>query len=88
MSQAIKYQQTTIPAEKSAAQIQALVAKYGGTRCEVKWDEKGNVTSVRFAIRHERFGEVPIRLVAKTETIFKILQETRYNAWNHFEVVD
>jgi hypothetical protein len=72
--QAIKYQGTTVEAIKSAGEIQRLVQQYGGTRCEIRWDTKGNVVGVRFAIRHERFGEVPVRLAAKTAKIEEILK--------------
>lgn len=77
MAQAIKYQSTTVEPIKSAGEIQTLVQKYGGTRCEIRWDQHGHIIGVRFAIRHERFGEVPVRLTAKTDRIFEILQEPR-----------
>ena len=72
--QAIKYQTTTIEPTKSASEIQMLVQRYGGTRCEIQWDYRGRVTGVRFAIRHERFGEVPVRLAAKVERIAYLLR--------------
>ena len=71
--QVIKYQTTTVDAVKSAGQIQGLVQRYGGTRCEIRWDNEGRVTGVRFAIRHDRFGEVPVRLRARTKTIEDVL---------------
>ena len=77
MAQVIKYQTTTIKGEKSASEIQSLVQKYGGSRCEIRWDGKGQVIGVRFALPHERIGEVPISLTASTDRIFDILQANR-----------
>jgi hypothetical protein len=75
--QPIKYASTTVTPTKSAGEIQDLVRRYGGTRCEIMWDTHGRVTGVRFAVRHERFGEVPVRLTAKTGRIFEILKAAR-----------
>lgn len=72
MSQAIKYQNTTVEPFKSANEIAMLVQKYGGTRFEMRWDN-GRLAGVRFAIKHERLGEVPVRLDAKTKKIEDIL---------------
>lgn len=80
--QPIKYASTTVAPTKSAGEIQDLVRKYGGTRCEVRWDGTGRVYGVRFAIRHERFGEIPVRLMAKTDRIFEILQKQRRSVYD------
>lgn len=75
--QAIKYQTTTIDAAKSASEIGALVQKYGGSRFEMRWGTFGNLTGIRFAIRAEGIGEVPVRLEAQTERIEEILTKAR-----------
>lgn len=80
--QPIKYASTTVAPTKSAGEIQDLVRRYGGTRCEVRWDGAGRVYGVRFAIRHERFGEIPVRLTAKTDRIFEILQKQRRSVYD------
>lgn len=69
MSQSIKYESTTIDPTQSAAEIAALVQKYGGSRFEMMWDEFARLVGIRFAIRHERLGEVPVRLMAQIENV-------------------
>ena len=85
MAQAIKYQTTTVDPGKSASEIQQLVQKYGGTRCEIRWDGAGQVVGVRFAIRHDRLGEVPVSLKARTDRIYEILQGSRRYKHRHRE---
>ena len=41
MSQAIKYESTTVEPEQSAAEIMQLVRAYGGTRFEMIWGDHG-----------------------------------------------
>jgi len=75
--QAIKYASTTVDPLKSANEIQALVQRYGGTRFEIRWNESKQVAAVRFAIRHPKFGEIPVRLTARVEKIAEILKAAR-----------
>lgn len=67
----IKYFDTKVDAEKSVTEIAALIKKYGGTRFETIWDEHGNVTGIRFAMRHKTMGELPVKLAPLTDTIFQ-----------------
>ncbi len=80
MAQAIKYQSTEIASTKSATQIATLIQKYGGTRFEQRWGRRGVLTGVRFAIKTQMYGEVPVRLTARTATIYKILSDK--TAWD------
>ena len=41
MSQAIKYESTTVEPEQSAAEIMQLVRAYGGNRFEMIWGDHG-----------------------------------------------
>ena len=41
MSQAIKYESTTVEPEQSAAEIMQLVRAYGGIRFEMIWENHG-----------------------------------------------
>ena len=77
MSQAIKYETTKVDPTRSASEIAALVQRYGGSRFEMMWDEWGQLTGVRFAIRHERLGEVPVRLMASVERVTAMIQKRR-----------
>lgn len=79
--QAVKYQSTTIDPWKSAGEIAELVRKYGGSRFEQQWDEYGQLVGIRFAIRDNRLGEVPVILRAQTETIERILQGALPRSW-------
>lgn len=72
-SQAIKYENTEVSADKSATELQAIVRKYGGTRFEMRWKD-GLLVGVRFAIQDKKLGEIPVMLKAKTENIRAILE--------------
>lgn len=70
-----KYETTKIDPGKSAAEIAALVQKYGGARFEMRWGEDGRLTGIRFAIRMEGVGVVPVRLVARIENVRDLLRK-------------
>ena len=75
MSQAIKYESTTIEPEQTATEIMQLVRKYGGVRFEMVWGERG-LRGVRFAIQTEH-GEVPVRLEARVERVAEIIRQKK-----------
>lgn len=75
MSQPIKYATTKIDPTQSAGEIAQLVQKYGGSRFEMMWDGQGRLIGIRFAIRHERLHEVPVRLMAAIENVEAIVRE-------------
>lgn len=76
-AQAIKYQTTTIDANQSAGEIARLVMKYGGARFEMRWSAAGELEAVRFAIRAEELGEVPVVLRAATDRIEEVLRRAK-----------
>lgn len=78
--QAIKYQETDVPAERSVGEVANLIRRYGGTRFEQLWGEDGRILGVRFAIRHPEIGELPVSLTAKYGEIERILWETPYGS--------
>lgn len=71
-SQKIKYQGTTVEATKSAQELCGLVQKYGGTRFEMQWKD-GLLSGVRFALKHEKLGQIPVRLEARITKIEDLL---------------
>lgn len=71
--QAIKYESTKVDPTQSASEIAQLVNRYGGSRFEMLWDEFARLRGVRFAIRHERLGEVPVRLMAATHNVEAVI---------------
>ena len=75
MSQAIKYESTTIEPEQSAAEIMRLVRAYGGTRFEMIWGDHG-LRGVRFTIQTSQ-GQVPVRLGARVERVAEIIRQKR-----------
>ena len=76
MAQLIKYENTKVDADKSAAELMALVQKYGGTRFEMQW-EAGVLVGVRFAIAHKDLGEIPVRMSARTDEVRKFFSKNR-----------
>lgn len=80
MPQPIKYAETTVPAVKSAQEIETLAARYGASRFEKLWDEGGNLYAIRFALRAEPWGEVPVLVEARTEAVLAILLKAK--PWN------
>lgn len=81
MSQPIKYASTKIPAVQSLGEIQAIVARYGASRFETRWNEDGSVWGIRFAIRSE-VGDLPVALRATSDRIFEILWAARSSRSN------
>lgn len=73
MGTTVKYQNTKIDATESATEIAALIRQHGGTRFEMIWDDDGELEAIRFAIRVEDMGEVPVRLGVQTRRIFEQL---------------
>lgn len=78
MAQSLKYEQTTVTVDKSVSEIAELIRRYGGSRFEQVWDEDGEVRGIRFAIRHESIGELPISLTARTAEIERVLAAGGY----------
>jgi hypothetical protein len=72
MAQAIKYETTTIDPTQSAAEVAALVQKYGASRFELRWNDKNELEAIRFALRTE-IGEVPVRVVAQIDRVVELL---------------
>ena len=77
MAQVIKYQSTAVEVAKSAQSIAELVRKYGASRFEQRWDDAGRLDGVRFTIRDEDVGQVPVILRAPSETIVNLLWDAR-----------
>ena len=75
MSQAIKYESTTVEPEQSAAEIMQLVRAYGGTRFEMIWGDHG-LRGVRFTIQTPQ-GQVPVRLGARVERVAEIILQKK-----------
>lgn len=78
--QAIKYETTKVDPTQSASEIAQLVQRYGGSRFEMLWDEFGRLRGVRFAIRHERLGEVPVRPMSATKNVEAVILKRK--PWN------
>ena len=75
MSQAIKYESTTVEPEQSAAEIMRLVRAYGGTRFEMIWGDHG-LQGVRFTIQTPQ-GQVSVRLEARVERVAEIIRQKK-----------
>ena len=74
-TQVIKYRDTKVDAERTVAELGALIKRYGGSRFEQSWTPGGGVGGVRFAVRHETLGDLPVSLVARTDRIRRIMRD-------------
>lgn len=83
MANAIKYQDTRVEVEKTLSELTALIKRYGGTSFEQHWTPEGRVSDVRFAIHHDTLGELPVRLVARTGRIQRILLDA--GLWKSYQ---
>jgi hypothetical protein len=79
----IKYQDTTVEVEQTLGELAALIRRYGDARFEQSWDEDGRMGSVRFAVRHDTLGELPVLLTARTARIEAIMREA--GLWKSYE---
>lgn len=80
MSQAIKYESTSIDAVRTASEIVGLVVKYGGSRTTIEW-EQGQPTGISFEIEDRVLRRsIPVRLEARTERVYEMLAKAR--PWN------
>lgn len=87
MAQKIKYQTTTIDATQSANEIGVLVGKYGARQFSLHWDEEGELRGVSFVLVDQRYGGiVPIRLGARTDSIYEILTASRSYSFDEKKV--
>jgi hypothetical protein len=84
-AQAIKYETTKIEPTQSAAEIAQLVQRYGASRVELRWNERAELEGIRFALRTDGMGEVPVRIIARTEGVQKILAEAK-RTWSKQQV--
>jgi hypothetical protein len=65
----IKNYTTDVPAEKTIAEIQELLAENGARGIALEYDENGNIKDIFFKIRlHEK--ELPFRLPSKPDHVY------------------
>jgi len=69
----IKNFSTTIAVEKTIAEIEKMLAKYGATKIMKEYDIDGNPTVLIFGIMTDR-GEMPIRLPIKVSKILDVFK--------------
>lgn len=68
----IKYYTTEIAASKSISEIQGLLARSGATRVMFEYNDTGDVKALVFMLKvNDR--EMPFKLPAKPEAVYKIL---------------
>lgn len=78
--QAVKYETTTVDAGKTVGEITALLREYGDTRFEQIWDPQQRVTGIRFGLRVEGWGELPVRMEIDTAEIERLLR-VAHRSW-------
>lgn len=72
----LKNYTTSVPVEKTIAEIEMLLAYHGATDIWKQYDGTGNVTGINFII-HKGGTEIPFRLPAKVESARNILISER-----------
>lgn len=78
MTQRIKYQDTTVAPVDSVGHITKAVMRHRATRFEQLFDpQTARITGIRFAIEAGELGEIPVRLIARTENVAEILWKRR-----------
>lgn len=73
---ALKNYTTEVPAERTVAQIQSILAAHRASAILTEYDEAGKVTAVSFKVRTAR-GERPFRLPVNIEAVYKLLNRQR-----------
>lgn len=69
----IKNFSTSISVEKTIAEIEKMLSKYGATKIMKEYDEFGNPTRLFFAIMTEH-GEMPVKLPVNTDKVLDVFK--------------
>jgi len=69
----IKNFSTTISVEKTIAEIEKMLSKYGATKIMKEYDEFGNPSRLIFAIVTEH-GEMPVKLPVNVDKILEVFK--------------
>ena len=74
------YMETTeIPAEKTAAQIQALLVRAGASQIATDYDTEGRISGLRFVlIPKVPFKGLPFSLPVRVDPVFRHIQSKRF----------
>lgn len=64
---------TTVPAAKTVAQIQTILAKHGAIAILTNYDSEGQVESLSFKVKTSH-GELPIRLPIDIDATLRVLE--------------
>ena len=69
----IKNFSTTISVEKTIAEIEKMLSKYGATKIMKEYDADGNPSKLIFAIMTEH-GEMPVKLPINTDKVLDVFK--------------
>lgn len=72
----LKNYTTQVPVERTVAEIEKILAKYGATDIWKHYDGIGNVTGINFIVPTD-IGKIPFKIPAKPEAVRAILVEKR-----------
>jgi hypothetical protein len=75
MPQTIAFQQTTVPAAKSASEIEALLQKHGASHAAKEF-EAGRIKAMAF-VMDTPDGKFPFRMPVNVDAVFTILMRER-----------
>ena len=72
----LKNYTTQVPAERTIAEIEKLLAKFGASDIWKQYDNSGNVKGLNFIVK-TTMGEIPFKLPANAEAVRTVLTEKR-----------
>jgi len=72
----LKNYSTQVPAEKTIAEIEKILAEFGANKILKDYDGAGNVTSVSFMVETNR-GIVPFRLPMNAQAVSQVLKNEK-----------
>ena len=81
MKRLIKNYTTDIPAERTIAEIQKILAQNGARGIAIEYDEAGTIKDIFFKIKLNN-KELPFRLPAKAERVYQTLWGEKLE-WEH-----
>jgi len=84
MKKNIKNYTTEIPASKTIGEIQVILAKAGAKGIAMEFDDSGSIESLFFKLKVEG-KELPFKLPAKPEAVYKVLHAHKQSEWKYGE---
>lgn len=82
MTIVIAFETTTVPAEKTGAEIEEMLKKHGARRIVKEYDAATRPSGIMFEMVTDH-GPIPVKLPIKIDAVYKILLDRKNNPWAH-----